>query len=214
VVVRSSPGAASNERSPSRERIIDAALDLFTRHGYDVTTAGQIATLAGVSPANFARYFATPEAVLLSIVDDMTRATAANLRGFPHGGDPERALLSASTAMVTAIADGRGAVPLERLFSLARIVNATRNLNRTISAERRRVIAPALADWMGVDQTDRRLQRALTMWSAVVASTYAGGGEEPDDYESQPEGWLQERIIANLSQSFGEVMGDDLSLPE
>jgi hypothetical protein len=116
--------------------------------------------------------------------------------------------------MVTAIADGRGAVPLERLFSLARIVNATRNLNRTISAERRRVIAPALADWMGVDQTDRRLQRALTMWSAVVASTYAGGGEAPDDYESQPEGWLQERIIANLSQSFGEVMGDDLSLPE
>ncbi len=39
------------------------------------------------------------------------------------------------------------------------------------------MITQALADWMGVDPKDRRLQRALTMWSAVTASAYVAAAE-------------------------------------
>ena len=50
----------------TRERILDAALDLFERHGYDATTTAQIAAAAGVTPMTFFRHFPTKESVLVS----------------------------------------------------------------------------------------------------------------------------------------------------
>ena len=211
-----SPGADSPDNSlhvDAREALIDAALELFARQGYDATTAEQIAATAGVSPAEFSDYFATPESVLMSIVDDMSHATAAALRKVGTVDYPERALLKASTVMVTAIAEGEGAVPLDRLLAMTQIVNATRNLHRKVSAARRRVIAPVLAERMGVDPKNRRLQHALTMWSAVAASTYAGVPALTEDYEPHADGRLPQRMVASLMQSYGEVMGDDPKKP-
>ncbi|WIM86763.1 TetR/AcrR family transcriptional regulator [Candidatus Mycobacterium wuenschmannii] len=214
---RSSPGAGSADKSLSddlRERLIDAALELFVRQGYDATSADQIAARADASPADFAKHFDDAEAVLVCIVDAMSHATAAELQRTSKGVDPESALLSAGSAMVTAIVEGRGAVPLERLIALARIVSATRNLHRKVSAARRRVIAPALADWMGVSVDNRRLQRALTMWSAVTASAYVTAADLPDKYQPQRDSNLQQRMISNIAQSFSEVMGDHPRKPE
>jgi AcrR family transcriptional regulator len=214
----SSPGADSAGRSlprdDRRERLIDAALELCARQGYDATTADQIAAKAGVSDADFASFFVSTEAVLMSIIEDMAHATAAALETTPNGIEPERALLIASTAMVTAIAEGRGAVPLYRLLALARIISTTRNLHRTVAAARRRVIARPLADWMRVDPANRRLQRALTMWAAVTASTYVSALNMPDGYTSQGDSQLRQRMIAYLFESFGDVMGVDPSRPE
>jgi len=118
-------------------------------------------------------------------------------------------LLSASTAMVTAIAEGRGVVPLYRILAMARIISTTRNLHRTVAAARKRVITRPLAVWMGVDPTDRRLQHALTLWSAVTASTYASALDMPEGYERQRDDGLQQQMIASLSESYGDVMGVD-----
>jgi AcrR family transcriptional regulator len=197
-----------------RERLIDAALELCARQGYDATTLDQVAAKAGISDADSANYFATTEAVLMSIVEDMAHATAAALKTTPKGVEPDRALLSASTAMVTGIAQGRGAVPLYRLLAMARIISTTRNLHRTVSAARKRVLIKPLADWMGVDPANRRLQHALTMWSAVTASTYVLALDMPDGYEPPRDSELQRRMIENLSQSFEEVMGEDPPSPE
>jgi AcrR family transcriptional regulator len=209
----SSPGASSAEKSlppdDCRERLIDAALKLSASQGYEATTVDQIAARAGVSDAECAKYFVTTEAVLMSIVEDMAHATAAALKTTPKGVEPERALLSASTAMVTAIAEGRGAVPLYRILAMARIISTTRNLHRTVAAARKRVITKPLADWMGVDPKDRRLQHALTMWSAVTASTYASALDMPEGYERQRDDGLQQQMIASLSESYGDVMGVD-----
>jgi AcrR family transcriptional regulator len=192
-----------------RERLIDAALKLSASQGYEATTVDQIAARAGVSDVECAKYFVTTEAVLMSIVEDMAHATAAALKTTPKGVEPERALLSASTAMVTAIAEGRGAVPLYRILATARIISTTRNLHRTVAAARKRVITKPLADWMGVDPKDRRLQHALTMWSAVTASTYASALDMPEGYERQRDDGLQQQMIASLSESYGDVMGVD-----
>lgn len=50
----------------TRARILDAALDLFERQGYDATTVNQIAEAAGVTPMTFFRHFATKDAVLVT----------------------------------------------------------------------------------------------------------------------------------------------------
>ncbi len=196
-----------------RERLIDAALKLFERQGYDATTTVQIAAKARLSDADFARYFPTTEAIIMSIAEDMARETAVALTGIEKGIDPELALLSAGVAALNTVVEGRSELPLERLLAMARVVSATRNLHRSVSAARKRVITQALADWMGVDPTDRRLQRALTMWSAVTASAYVAASEMPEHYESQRDGGLQAEMIANLSQSYGDVMGVDPHSP-
>jgi len=115
---------------------------------------------------------------------------------------------------VLAHVEGRGAVTLDQLLALARIVSATRNLHRTVAAARRRVLVQPLADWMRVDPANRRLQRALTMWAAVTASTYVSALNMPEGYRSQGDSQLRQRMIAYLSESFGDVMGVDPSRPE
>jgi AcrR family transcriptional regulator len=203
-----------DRRDAGRERVIEAALELFARQGYDATTVEQVAAKAGMSLDDLTRYFATTEAVLMSIVDAISEATAVALTDIDNDVDPEHALLSASTAALTAVAEGRGAVSLDRLFAMARIVTSTRNLQRTVSATRKRVITQPLADWMGVDPTDRRLQHALTMWSAVTASAYITVLGTPDGYESGRDNNVRQRMVTNLSQSFGDVMGVDPQSPD
>jgi AcrR family transcriptional regulator len=196
-------------RDDRRERLIDAALKLCARQGYDATTLDQIAANAGMSVADSAKYFPTTEAVIMAIAEDMARETAAALKRIEKGIAPERALLSAGVAAVTAVVEGRSELTLDRLLAMTRVVSATRNLLRSVSAARKRVITQALADWMGVDPKDRRLQRALTMWSAVTASAYVAASEMPEDHEPQRDGGLQQQMIASLSQSYGDVMGVD-----
>jgi AcrR family transcriptional regulator len=209
----SSAGASSPEKSwppdDCRERLIAAALELCTRQGYDATTIDQVAAKAGVSLADFAGYFATTEDILTSIVDEISEATAVALKDVESGVDPERALLSATTAALTAVVEGRGAVTWDRLVAMARIVTSTRNLQRRVSATRKRVITQPLADWMGVDPRNRRLQHALTMWSAVTASAYVAVLGVPNGYESESDVHLRRRMITNLSDSFDDVMGVD-----
>jgi AcrR family transcriptional regulator len=56
------PRAVSTARV--REALIDAALELFARDGFDATHSDRIAERAGVSPRTFFRYFPTKESVV------------------------------------------------------------------------------------------------------------------------------------------------------
>ncbi|WP_149205031.1 TetR/AcrR family transcriptional regulator [Actinotalea subterranea] len=50
----------------TRARLLEAALDLFERQGYEATTTQQVAAAAGVSQMTFFRHFPTKESVLVS----------------------------------------------------------------------------------------------------------------------------------------------------
>ncbi len=194
-----------------RGRLIDAALEVFARQGYDATTIGDIAVSAGLPEGDVASEFPTTEAVITAVAEDMARETAAALARIEKGIPPERALLRAGAAGVTAVVEGRSVLPVERLLAMARTVAATRNLHRSVSAARKRVINQALADWMGVDPQDRRLQRALTMWSAVTANAYVAASEMPADYDPHRDAGLRQQMMMNLAQSYGDVMGEEPS---
>ena len=56
-----------------RERLIDTTLNGCIRCGYEGTTVDQIAAAADVMPADFSRYFATTDAAIMSVVDDLAR---------------------------------------------------------------------------------------------------------------------------------------------
>ncbi|TNC22528.1 TetR/AcrR family transcriptional regulator [Amycolatopsis alkalitolerans] len=50
----------------ARERLVVAAVDLFTEQGYDATTVAQIAERAGVTRSTFFRHFADKREVLVA----------------------------------------------------------------------------------------------------------------------------------------------------
>lgn len=77
ITERTRAGATGDEVTPTRERILDAAVELFGRQGYSATSVGQIEETAGLVPRRGALYkhFESKRALLDAAVEK--RAGAA-----------------------------------------------------------------------------------------------------------------------------------------
>jgi AcrR family transcriptional regulator len=82
-MVQSPPTPRAVSAARSREALIDGALALFARRGFDATTTDQIAERAGVSPRTFFRYFPTKESVVFDRDYGFMRSFAAAYREQP-----------------------------------------------------------------------------------------------------------------------------------
>jgi len=197
----------------SRERLIDATLDLSIRCGYEATTIDEIAAAANVAPPEFTRHFATKDAVLMCIVEDLVNATGSALRHVDAAVGPEQALLIATTEVITAITEGRGVITCDRMLAMTEVVTANANLRKQASLTRKRVLTQALADRMGVAADNRRVRHAVTRWSAIASGAYLGAGSMGKHYDPRQDDQLKKRGIAELTASFSDVMGDDPPAP-
>jgi AcrR family transcriptional regulator len=64
--------------SSARSRVLDAAVDLFARQGYDATSVAEVIGRAGVAKGGFYHHFASKEALLYEVYGDLiTRQLAA-----------------------------------------------------------------------------------------------------------------------------------------
>jgi TetR/AcrR family transcriptional regulator, regulator of mycofactocin system len=85
----------------TRSRVERAALDLFTRRGFDAVTAEEVADAAGISRRTFFRYFATKaDAVWGDFAGHVTR-----LEGLLAATDPARPVLAAVCAAYVEVND-------------------------------------------------------------------------------------------------------------
>jgi AcrR family transcriptional regulator len=55
----------------SRERVLDAAVDLFAEQGYDGTSVTQVIERAGLTKGGFYHHFASKEALLFEVYGDL-----------------------------------------------------------------------------------------------------------------------------------------------
>ena len=87
----------------ARERLVVAAVDLFTEQGYDATTVAQIAERAGVTRSTFFRHFPDKRELLAAGQQTLSRLLAEGIAEAPEGASPLQAvaagLVRASSAM-------------------------------------------------------------------------------------------------------------------
>jgi AcrR family transcriptional regulator len=167
-----------------------------------------------VTPLEFERYFATKDAVIMSIIDDLVQATAAALPHVEAAASPEQALLIATTEVTTAIVHGHGVITRERMLAMSEIVAAHPNLRKQASCARKPVLTRALADRLGVSVDNLRARQAVTMWSAIASGAYVSRSTMADHYDPGLDDQLEQRMVVELTASFTEVMGDTDSEPD
>lgn len=174
--------------APTRERILDAAVELFGRQGYSGTSVGEIEAAAGLAPRSGALYkhFASKRALLEAAVT--RRAAAADAAGVTVD--------SASTGDVRAEVELAGRMAL-------RIVADDQALMRIVMREGDTF--PELRDEF-YERIVSRGQRSFVTWLRIAAKR--SGGPEPPDAEALA-GLLLGSIVNHcvLATLFGQAAG-------
>jgi AcrR family transcriptional regulator len=163
------PGLRERKKQRTRTMLIDAAIELCDRQGFERTTVDQIAAVADVSPRTFSRYFATKDAVIMALIDDAVAKVAVSLTRQPAEVSPLEALLNAHIgALKNTGSAPTGGLTIERLLSTLRIIMSSPVLRQTAAEFRTHATNLVLAERMGVALDDRRLKLVATVWAAII----------------------------------------------
>ena len=85
--------AATRIQRKNTAAILDAALDVFSTHGFRGATVDQIAQAAGLSKPNLLYYFPSKEAIHLDLLARLLDAWLDPLRALDPMGDPKAEIL-------------------------------------------------------------------------------------------------------------------------
>jgi AcrR family transcriptional regulator len=164
-------GLRQRKKERTRTQIVEAALDLCARQGFDKTTVEQIASLADVSPRTVNRYFATKEDIVLGLIDDFLVESVDILRTLPRDGDELRALRDSYIGLVDRIAETGEPISFERFQQMQQLVKENPSVSarsRELGEIKHNVLGATIAERMGVDPDDLSVRIVMATWSAIA----------------------------------------------
>jgi len=82
------PKQATRIQQKNRQAILEAALQVFSAHGFRGSTIDRIAERAGLSKPNLLYYFPSKEAIYLAVLEDTLEEWLQPLRELDPAGDP------------------------------------------------------------------------------------------------------------------------------
>lgn len=197
VLVDAIPSLRERKKQRTRATLVNAAVKLCLKQGYEHTTVDQIASAAEVSPRTFSRYFATKDAVYLSLLEALVDAVAAELVRLPAELSPLRALRDAHIIVLDRVRSGAvpGLTPEGVALGL-RVINSTSVLKTAAAELESPSVMAALAARMGEPAGSRRLRLVNSVWSAIIVSGCGDLVTDGDDALLGPE-LMTERIAAS-----------------
>jgi AcrR family transcriptional regulator len=205
--VRGEPAAGLRERKKARTRatLIDAAVELCDRQGFERTTVDQIAAIADVSPRTFSRYFATKDAIAVALLDDAIDMVAAELARQPTDIDHFEALRRSYVSMYTNTKSAPpGALSAERMMGTVRIIMTSPTLRQAALEYRRHAVNVELAKRLGVDIENRRLKLVSAVWGSIIMTALADLSEPGVDWDDVG----IDGIVSRLEATFAEFMSE------
>lgn len=172
-------GLRERKKQRTRAMLIEAAINLCDRQGFEHTTVEQIAAVADVSPRTFSRYFATKDAVVLAFVDEVIEGVAIELATQPAEiGHLEALYRSHVQAFLKTKTAPPTQLTADRLLASARIVTSSPALMHTASQFRADAVNVALARRMGVPGDDRRLKLTAVVWGSIIMTAIGELGSQ------------------------------------
>jgi AcrR family transcriptional regulator len=160
-------GRRERKRLETRQSLVDAAVTLFTQHGFDQVTVVDIADSADVDQSTFFRHFGSKEAVLFTDMADFTDHVGSMLDNRPA----DESLLDAIVGSMVDLASRRQVVP-EMEFLRAKLTRSSPVLQAQMLVYRERLVeelATAIGRRVGVDASvDPMPYLAATLWAATL----------------------------------------------
>jgi len=136
------PGPVARWEPNTRERLVYAALDLFSEQSYDATTVNEIADRAGVTKMTFFRHFPDKREVLFAAGQEIhSRILADAVAAAPDSATPLQAVAAAVEALSATFRDER------REFSarLLAVIAASSELRERAASKHLGLVAAASA---------------------------------------------------------------------
>jgi AcrR family transcriptional regulator len=165
-------GLRERKKERTREALIDAAMELFWRKGYDATTIDEIVAAVDVSRRTFFRYFPGKEAVALARANEVERSFVDAVAARPAAEPPVVAMRRATVGVMAAIADDPKLGSSEAWVRTRRLIEANPTLTAASlrhAAETERLMAAEIARRQGVDpQHDMRPALTVSCFNAVM----------------------------------------------
>jgi AcrR family transcriptional regulator len=205
--VRGEPALGLRERKKQRTRatLLDAAVELCDRQGFDRTTVDQIAAIAEVSPRTFSRYFPTKDAIAFALIDDAIGLAALELARQPRELNHFEALRRSYIAMYSATKTAPvGALSADRMMCIVRIIMSSPSLKQAALEYRPHAVNVELAKRLGVELGDRRLRLISAMWGSIIMTALSELSEPGVDWENEN----VDGVISRLEATFDEFMGE------
>ncbi|MEI9887171.1 MAG: TetR family transcriptional regulator [Rhizomicrobium sp.] len=191
------PGLRERKRAETRARIIEGALKLFVKRGFDGTTLDDIAAAAGISRRTFFHYFESKEDLAFAWLD----STSDDIVAAAKREAADQPLLAIAANAIAACASPYGR---DEAFALARLVNETPALKDRSQMKYGRLeesLAEVIASRKGLKKDDLRARlAAMTAVGAMrIASQrwYESGGKEDMAAFSR-------RVVKALAGALGE----------
>ncbi len=179
-VVDAAQGLRERKKVRTREAILDAALDLFERQGFDATTIEDIADAAEVSPRTFFRYFDSKVDLVMARHGAKGPGIGARLMARPEG---EGILDAMREVMRTELVEVVGEPSVLRELQVMLTTPTLRNLAREHLYEEEAELVSAVAGRLGIDESDLTAHVtagviASAAWIAV--NRWIAEGADPD----------------------------------
>lgn len=150
----------------NRAAILEAALEMFSTHGFRGTTVDQIATQAGLSKPNLLYYFPSKEAIFNKLMAQLLDTWLDPLRALDPKGDPLAEILAYVQRKLQMSRD----YPRESRLYANEIVQGAPRLLETISTDLNALVeekSALLEAWMQAGKINRAHPKHLlfSIWS-------------------------------------------------
>jgi AcrR family transcriptional regulator len=168
-VVEAANGLRERKKARTREAIIDAALDLFSRKGFDATTIEDIAAGADVSPRTFFRYFESKVDLVMARNEAHGDKIGPLIAARPASEGPLEALRQVMQQMLCELLADPSVV---REFQVMMSTPTLRNMAREHFYEEEAELVSAFAARLGTDDGDLTANvmagaAASTIWTVI-----------------------------------------------
>jgi AcrR family transcriptional regulator len=195
-------GLRERKKQQTRDKLIEAAIDLSDVQGFDQTTVEQIVEAANVSARTFTHYFPTKASVILALLHDLTEAVNAELALVPLDVKPLPALLAANIGMLRRAKDHVGPMSSDRIVALLRMVNSSPTLQRLSIDFRSHETTEALAKRMELSVDDPEVRLTSAIWAAVIVTAWGdlGGRLTVDRWElGEVPAQMHQRLVSTFA---------------